>query len=106
MASTKDKVEFAFLMGRHSTMAESTIQRILRYGSTLNRLAVKQCNEPWTDSDQRKRERVQARVRELCLQHGTAPRFSNDPRGATIKIAVPDGYTNDWGREGICVPTS
>jgi hypothetical protein len=27
-------------------------------------------------------------------------------RGNTIKVVMPDGYTNDWGREGLCVPTS
>lgn len=27
-----------------------------------------------------------------------------DPRGCVLKIAVPSGKTNDWGREGICIP--
>lgn len=33
------------------------------------------------------------------------PLFQNDPRGAVLKIRVPDGFTDDWGREGICVPS-
>lgn len=30
--------------------------------------------------------------------------FSGDPRGCTVKLIFKDGYTNDWGREGYCVP--
>lgn len=48
----------------------------------------------------------------LCTKYGlvTEPKrcealFQNDPRGAVLKIRVPDGYTNDMGREGICVPS-
>ncbi len=35
---------------------------------------------------------------------GCAVLFSGDPRGCTVKLEVPSGKTNDWGREGICVP--
>lgn len=30
--------------------------------------------------------------------------FSQDPRGATVKLIFEDGHTNDWGKEGYCVP--
>lgn len=30
--------------------------------------------------------------------------FSGDPRGCTVKLTFRDGYTNDFGREGYCVP--
>jgi hypothetical protein len=33
------------------------------------------------------------------------PHFNGDPRGAVVKLSVPSGRTDDWGREGICVPT-
>lgn len=65
MASTKDKMEFAFHMGRHSTANSYQIQRLMRFGATLNRLAVKQCNEPWTDADQRKRDNIKKAVGDL-----------------------------------------
>lgn len=104
--SSKDRAEFMFLIGRHSTISWGNARGIMRYAATLARLAEKQCNEPWTERDQRKQDRIKGMVEQLCKIHGTMPRFSNDPRGAVVKIAVPDGYTNDWGREGICVPTS
>jgi DNA N-6-adenine-methyltransferase (Dam) len=56
--------------------------------------------------DEAKEERIQAKVTELCKAFGCVPVFQGDPRGNVLKIQVPDGYTNDWGREGICVPTS
>lgn len=30
--------------------------------------------------------------------------MQGDPRGCVVKVAVPSGYTNDGGREGICIP--
>lgn len=32
--------------------------------------------------------------------------FGGDPRGATVKLVMRDGRTDDWGAEGICVPGS
>jgi len=107
-ATTKDKMEFAFHMARHSKATPHQVQRLMRYGATLNRLATKQCNEPWTDADQKKRDSIKAQVAKVCKEIGdcTGAECSNDPRGACLKITVADGFTNDWGREGICVPTS
>lgn len=31
--------------------------------------------------------------------------FQGDPRGACVKIKVPSGRTDDWGRTSMCVPT-
>lgn len=31
--------------------------------------------------------------------------LQGDPRGCTFKLVFADGATNDWGREGWCVPT-
>lgn len=31
--------------------------------------------------------------------------FQGDPRGATVKLLLPSGATNDWGKEGWIVPT-
>lgn len=30
--------------------------------------------------------------------------FSGDPRGCTVKLVLPDGYCDDWGKTGLCVP--
>jgi hypothetical protein len=108
-ASCKDKMEFAYLMAKHApNFPLAQLYKLMRYGSTLNRLAVQQSNDPkWCDVDELKRKRITRKISELVAEFGgTGVVFSNDPRGATVKIRVPDGYPNDWGREGICVPTS
>jgi hypothetical protein len=107
MANTKDKMEFAFYMARHTSATPHQIYRLMRYGATLNRLATEQCNRQWTDRDQRKRDNVEAAVAKACKQIKGVQQaiFSNDPRGACLKLAVVDGFTTDWGREGICVPS-
>ena len=47
------------------------------------------------------RENIQANAAALGAK-GVV--FSGDPRGATVKLVFPDGHTNDWGKEGYCVP--
>ena len=31
--------------------------------------------------------------------------YSGDPRGCTVKLILPNDATNDWGKDGWCVPT-
>lgn len=56
-------------------------------------------------------ERLEKRIRELCFKLPTIggraiePIFQGDPRGACVKLKMPDGRYDDCGREGICVPT-
>jgi hypothetical protein len=56
--------------------------------------------------DERKEKDIENKISMLCDPFDCKPRFGGDPRGSTIKIVMPDGYTNDWGGEGICVPTA
>lgn len=32
--------------------------------------------------------------------------FAGDPRGCTVKLTLPSGETNDWGKDGWCIPTN
>ena len=52
--------------------------------------------------------RTMRRLERLMRQQAPA-RFglvhSGDPRGAMLKLTLPDGATNDWGRTGWCVPS-
>lgn len=51
--------------------------------------------------------RIEARVKAvLARQHRPEWEaiFNGDPRGAVLKVKVPSGRTDDWGREGVCVP--
>jgi hypothetical protein len=132
-ATQKERFKFVQLLTTHSEATVNDARRLMRYGATLGRIAETECNSPdypayaWQlpeaerlecfkridqryqqmlDRLEKKEERIRLKVEQLCAQFGCKPVFSGDPRGATLKIQVPDGYTNDWGKEGICVPTS
>ena len=57
-------------------------------------------------ANERKEARIEARVSQLAALLNCKAVFQGDPRGSTIKIACPDGFADDMGREGICVPTA
>lgn len=46
------------------------------------------------------------KINEEIFDKRLAFKLQGDPRGATVKIVVPSGRTNDWGKEGIIVPGS
>ena len=130
-ASAKAREEFIATLSHHTPDSigyfelRDIAKRIMRYGATYARIQEHGCNSPdykygqdeynkmldrrWereTARLEKKEARIEAKLTELCATFGGKPIFQGDPRGNTIKIAVPDGYTNDWGKEGICVPTS
>lgn len=121
-ATRKDRHEFIGLIYEHVANApdwpgsprQFFAERMMRYAATLHRLSEEQCNgyqtrdgrwdEKATERSERKEERIRAKVTEMCKSFGCTPHFGGDPRGCVLVIAVPDGYTNDWERRGICVP--
>jgi hypothetical protein len=114
MTTTKDKLEFALLMGRHTRATLRQVQALMRYASTLQRLAEDDCNIATDDAGlerrTRKRHHIARKVHEILAeleaeQPGFKAIISGDPRGAVLKISVPSGVTNDFGGEGICVPS-
>jgi hypothetical protein len=104
MVTTKAKLEFVYEMAKHSTISFHDCQRILRYAATVRLLAETACNRELTVREIRKDEKMQMDIIALCAPCDVQAQFSGDPRGCVVKLQVPDGYTNDWGGEGICVP--
>jgi hypothetical protein len=47
---------------------------------------------------------LKGRIKREADAFGARVKFSGDPRGCTVKLLFHDGATNDWGREGWCVP--
>ncbi len=130
-ASHSEREKFVALIQQHAggdpTQRYSFAQRLMRYGATYGRLQEDQCNGPdydlargrqelmqaiqerWQrsqDAIPAKEEKITKAVTELCKSFDCTPVFSGDPRGNTLKIAVKSGYSNSFGGEGICVPTS
>ena len=116
MGMTRDKMEFAAALALHlpslpertinPTSAVSFAERIMHLGTSYKRFAEAHCNRELTPAEQRKWLHIANRIAKLCSEWGIQPRIQNDPRGCTVKLVVPSGYTNDWGKEGICVPTA
>ena len=121
-ATRKEREEFVALIMQHVDSPEgwdakfSLAQRLMRYGATYAGIQERACNghQDWQGNwdeaaakrDELKEERLEARITKLCKEFDCVPEFQGDPRGATIKIKVSDGFTNDWGHVGICVPGS
>lgn len=104
MVTTKDKLEFVYAMTKHSTVTLNDCYRIMRYAATCQRLAETACNRELSVQEIRKDENCMAEIIAILAPQDCAANFQGDPRGCVVKITVPDGYTNDWGKEGICVP--
>jgi hypothetical protein len=63
------------------------------------------CRELNEDGEHPRTLRVEARIERLAKRLGAAGViFSGDPRGCTVKLTFADGETNDFGKEGWCVP--
>lgn len=121
-ATRKEREEFVALIMEHVESLGgwdgkfSLAQRLMRYGATFAGIQERQCNghqdrhgnwdEAAAKRDEIKEKRLVSRIAKLCKDFDCVPVFQGDPRGATIKIKVPDGFTNDWGQVGICVPGS
>jgi hypothetical protein len=93
--------------GMTYTEASKAADLICRHGVTYKHICEDQCNGHvdcvWLE---KRGGQIERRITALCDSVGVKPVFQGDPRGHTVKIALPSGYTNDWGKEGYCVPTS
>lgn len=102
--TSKDKMEFVYAMAKHSGATMQDLQRLLRWSATYQRLAETACNRELTPKEKERWRRVASAIAERLSHFSCKVKFQGDPRGLCVKIQVPDGYTNDFGREGICVP--
>jgi len=124
--SRKERHEFIAMLYEHSPhkwqqddppmFIQGQAELLMRYGATLHRLAEELCNgyQDWqgnwdekrTVQAEKKQARIEQRASDVAKAIGGTIVLQGDPRGCVLKIIFPDGYTNDWGKEGICVPTS
>ena len=104
MITTKDKLEFVYAMAKHSGATLADMQRLLRWAATYQRLAETACNRELEPKEEKRKENARKAISERLRHFSCKATFQGDPRGCCVKIQVPDGYTNDWGKEGICVP--
>ena len=53
---------------------------------------------------EKREQQIERRLTEIANQLGFGIILGGDPRGATVKLKVPSGFTDDWAKEGVCVP--
>lgn len=104
-----DVIRFAVLMGREFPAAADlagSISDLMRMSRRYAGLMERDCNTG--DVPEKTVDRLAAKIRAACeaIGAGCVPVFSGDSRGATVKLAVPSGKTDDWGGTGVCVPGS
>lgn len=128
MGYRKDRDAFIASMTSEGVPVE-VITSVLRDAATHQRLSEAACNGDWPCDNGERKVRPCARceggyVPSVLLKGGLCPScraenritaklapfrvtpdFSGDPRGCTVKLVVPSGRTDDWGRTGLCVPT-
>ena len=90
------------------------LAELMRLARRHGRLQERACNghqKPngdWDEAaakrDELADERLEARIRKMVEAVGCQVEFSGDPRGSTVKVIVPSGYSDSWGGVGICVP--
>lgn len=115
MATDKERRAFTKTLMEHvpGTAAMTTDRAaylLLRHGTTHKRLQEMACTVEMTEGQERRHEAqdtaCEERITAICTAVGITPIFSGDPRGHTVKLTLPDGYVDDWGLTGFCVPTS
>ena len=85
-------------------------RKLMGLAKTHCRYQVMQCGDGSPNQEancryaEEREEALEKRIEKLCKKYGTEAVFSGDPRGCTVKVAVPSGNTDDMGREGLCVP--
>ena len=92
--------------------SEKKCKRLMQLANNHHKAMEDYCNgtrDPY-DSDSEDKpwySKMKSEITELATSMGcVGVKFSGDPRGCTVKLILPNGETNDWGKEGWCVPTN
>ena len=88
-------------------------RKLMRLATVHKRLAETACNRELCNREMVKQDHVEAEIRRLINEDDPGlyknplkiiADFGGDPRGCTVKLKFPSGFTNDFGGEGVCVP--
>lgn len=107
--SKSDFEQFLADLNAHGAPANKTQAReLIRLATRHLKIMVDYCNGAdiyGPDGEPRARlARNRKQITDICREIGCQPIFSGDPWGCTVKLTLPDGYADDWGKEGFCVP--
>lgn len=101
------KLEFIKLLKAEKVACPALLAaQLMPLARKMARLALIQCNEPWTDQREKAVQDLEAKIQSICRETKgiSGVEINRDPRGAVVKVFVPSGKSNSFGGEGICVP--
>lgn len=93
------------------TPSEKKCKRLIQLATNHHKAMEDYCNgtrDPYDSEGEDKPWYVKMKneIADLAFSMGcTGVKFSGDPRGCTVKLILPNEATNDFGKEGWCVPT-
>lgn len=70
---------------------------LMRLSRAHGRIQVNRCNRELTDREEKRDDRIEAKITELLTPYGIKPDFGGDPRGYTVKLHLPTKRYNTWG---------
>jgi hypothetical protein len=102
--SRRDLIQLSMILARETKATSADILQLLRWARRWDTIAVNQCNRDLTPKEERTKENLRVKFGSESKRIGaTGVVLGGDPRGCTVKLTVKSGYTNDWGKEGICL---
>ena len=87
--------------------------KICRIAVTLHRIQERQCSEEMSEKEYARLDKQEESLTKVVLSHANKISkdikviINGDPRGATIKLELPDPWKrlhDCFGNEGVCVP--
>lgn len=76
-------------------------------GDYVNRIPYPRAGEIYAEHQamiERRTAQIERKITAICVNLGLRADFGGDPRGYTVKVQLPDGSSNTWGRDGWGVP--
>jgi hypothetical protein len=85
-------------------LAPSLMRNAKAYATIQERWCSEEMSEATTTRLEKREANIEKWFTTTLQPFGITPDFQGDPRGAVVKLKVPSGRTDDWGKTGICVP--
>ena len=113
MSKTAELAAYVAAIAQNTTGIHPDI--IAQHALKLRRLATRHawfclqaCNRGLTDKEEAAQDKLERQMSDHVIDNfpGVQIGFQNDPRGATVKLILPDGRSNSFVGGYWCVPTS
>ena len=94
--------------GYHPDVIAQNALKLRRQATRHAWYCLQACNRGLTDAEEAAQDKLEAAMAAHVSANfsGVRVEFQHDPRGATVKLILPDGRSNSFAGGYWCVPTS